>query len=570
MKTKLKKIATLLFISILAIISTKSIAQDLKATIRLTVSEQYEDASQAFQSLLKAQPTNGDIYFYYGENYLHEYFSDTIYGSAQAAANDALNLFKKGVEVDPTNPLCYVGLGKVALMQKDIVSAEKHFADAQAKFPSKTNKTSTITAEKQALTLAKIAEAYILVDKKKNIAKALPLLEKAVALDPKNAEIYLIYGDAFIENNDGSSAITQYKMAQELSPKSPSAKLRLGNLWIRARNWTEAIGYYKEAIDIDSTFAPAFLELAVLYSKANQADKALQYFKKYDQMSTNVSAKIKYVNVLMDSKKYDEALAKLNEISKTDTSRNDLNRAYAICYFETGKYDKALISSETFFKKTTPDKTKAIDYSYYGKALSKNNKDSIAVEKFKAAYNMDTTNYDILSDIAGSYNKLKKYKEAADYYELKISKPSEKSKISDYYKLGLVYYSLKNWVKADSSYANITRNKPDFMNGKSYYWRGLINSNLDTASITWQAKPYFEKYVEIVKNDSVKFAKDLVTCYDYLAYYYYKNADFCSALLYWQKIIALDPTNKKAKELIAQTKAENAKAIREKCPTFLQ
>ena len=275
-------------------------------------------------------------------------------------------------------------------------------------------------------------------------------------------------------------------------------------------------------------------------------------------MSTNVSAKIKYVNVLMESKKYDEAITKLNEISKTDTTRNDLNRAFAICYFETSKYDKALSASEHFFKKTTPEKTKPIDLYYYGKALSKNNKDSLAIEKFKAAYKMDTTNIDILSDIAGSFSKMKKYNDAAYYYELKISKPSEKSKITDYYKLGLVYYNLKSWVKADSTYAYITRNKPDFMNGKAYYWRGLINSNIDSASVTWQAKPYFEKYAEMIKNDSVKFAKDLVTCYDYFASYYFlgPNKEICEARKYWDKIIILDAKNEKATELLEKTKGK--------------
>ncbi len=565
MLNKLNQITGFLIVATLALFSFKATAQTAESITSLTISEQYEDAGKAFQTLLTSQPNNGDVYFYYGENYLHEYFSDTVYGSEKAAANDALTLFKKGVEVDPTNPLCYVGMGKVAMMLGDTAAARKDFNDAKSKFPSKQNKTSTISAEKQAITLAKIAEAYVLIDKKKSISKALPYLEKAVELDPKNAQIYLIYGDAYIENNDGSNAISQYKMAQELAPKSPAAKLRLGNLWIRAKNYTEAIGYYKEGITIDSTFAPAYLELGKLYSKASQLDKSLFYFKKYDEMSTNISAKIKYVNVLMESKKYEEALNKLNEISKSDTSRNDLNRAFAICYFETAKFDKALQASDHFFKKATPDKIKIVDYSYYGKALSKNNKDSLAIEKFKAAYKMDTLNYDILSDIAASYNKMKKYKDAAAYYELKISKPTEKSKVADYYKLGLVYYNIgktdksgETWKKADTTFAFITNTKPDFMNGKSFFYRGIINSNIDSASVSWQARPFYQKYVEMVGKDTLKFATDLVICYDYLASYYFLGPDkkICDAIRYWEKIVALDPKNERALGLLKETKGK--------------
>lgn len=563
MSTKLKFIASLIFFAGISFSATRSIAQNLETAKSYTLSERFEDAQNAFETLLKAQPNNGDVYFYYGENFLYEYFSDTVYGSAKASAADALKYYKTGVIADSNNPICYVGLGKVALMMKDVAQAEKHFTKAYSKFPGKTNKGSLVTPEKQALTLAKIAEAYILIDRKKNVAKALSLLEKAVELDPKNAEIYLIYGDAYIENNDGSNAITQYKMAQELNPKSPSAKLRLGNLWIRAKNYTEAIGYYKEGIDIDSTFAPAYLELGKLYSKASQLEKSLYYFKKYDAMSTNVSAKIKYVNVLVESKKYDEAIKKLDEISKTDSSRNDLNRAYAYCYFETAKYDKALASIEKFFKNSPIDKLKVSDYSYKGKILSKNNKDSLAIIDFNTAYNMDTTDYDVLSDIANSYNRLKKYNDAARYYELKLSKPTDKPRYADQYKLGLVYYNLgqneKNieiWKKADTSFKVITDGKPDFMSGKSFFYRAVITSMVDTLANTQDAKPLFEKYITFGIIDSVKNKSELISCYDYLAYQYYKVKDFCNAIMYWQKMLFLDPKNAKALDLLKETKGK--------------
>jgi tetratricopeptide (TPR) repeat protein len=566
MSTKLKFITAIFLFAVFSFSASESIAQNLETAKAYTLSERFEDAQNAFEALLKAQPGNGDVYFYYGENFLYEYFSDTIYGSAKASAADALRYFKSGVAADSNNPICYVGIGKVALMMKDVAQAEKYFTKAQSKFPGKTNKASTVTPEKQALTLAKIAEAYVLIDRKKNITKALGLLEKAVTLDPKNPEIYLIYGDAYIEGNDGSNAISQYKMAQELSPKSPSAKLRLGNLWIRAKNYTEAIGYYKEGIDIDSTFAPAYLELGILYSKAGQLEKSLYYFKKYDEMSTNVSAKIKYVNVLMESKKYDEAIKKLDEISKTDTSRNDLNRAYAISYFETNKFDKALISSEKYFKKSTPEKIKFVDYSYYGKSLSKNNKDSLAIISYLKAYDLDTSNYDVLSDIATSYNRLKKYSDAARYYEMKLAKPTDKPRYADQYKLGLVYYNLgqseKNievWKKADASFKVITEGKPDFMNGKAYFYRAIITSMVDTLTNTIEAKPLFEKYITFGIADSVKNKSELISCYDYLAYNYFKIKDFCNARMYWQKILFLDPKNAKALDLLKETNG--------KCPT---
>jgi len=557
MKTRTKKSVTIVFL-IAMFFCTSVMAQpshpDLLKARAFTNSEQFDSAKEAFEALLKSQPNNGDVYFYYGENYLIEYYNDTVYTSKTGAMNEAEKLFKKALEVDPGNTAGYVGMGKICLMKNDEAGAEKYFADAQAKFPSKTNKTSTILPDKQARTLAKIAESYIIVQRKKNVTKALELLLKAVELDGKNPEVYLLLGDAYLENNDGSNAISQYKMAQELNPKSPSAKLRLGNLWIRARNYTEAIDYYKEAIEIDPNFAPAYLELGVLYSKANQLELSMQNFKKYLDISTNVSAKIKYVNVLIESQKYKEAINQLNEIAKSDTTRNDLNRAFAYCYYETADYPNALAYISKFFSKADPEKVLVSDYTYFGKILSKNKQDSLAIVKFEDALKMDSSQYDIYSEIANSYTKLKKFDKAAENYQKKIERGT--ASLADYYKLGLVYYNMKNWVNADETYKYVTEKKADFMNGKAYYYRGLVNANIDSTGVTWQAKPYFESYIEIVKNDSVKYTNDLITCYDYLASYYFLGPEkvICKARYYWEKIIMLKPDNEKALDLLKETK----------------
>jgi tetratricopeptide (TPR) repeat protein len=167
---------------------------------------------------------------------------------------------------------------------------------------------------------------------------------------------------------------------------------------------------------------------------------------------------------------------------------------------------------------------------------------------------LDSTQIETLADIAGSFSKLKQYDSSAYYYELKIA--TGKSGMADYYRLGQTYYNGKNWEKADKAFETIINTKPEFQNGRSYYWRGLTNSNIDSTSTTWQAKPHFDKFVEMVKNDSVKYAKDLVITYDYLGSYYFLSPekDDCKARMYWNKIIALDPKNERALDLLNKTK----------------
>lgn len=534
-------------------------AQDLASAIKMTQGERFDEAKAAYEKLISTQPNNGDNYFYLGENYIQSFFADTISVSLAEVTGPAKAAFQKGTEVDPENPLCYVGLAKVSLLNRDTAAA-RYFRIAFSKLPSKTNKTSTLTPEKQALTYAKAAEAMI-QSQLKSVAKALELIQKAAELDPKNPEIFLIWGDVFMENNEGSQAKAKYNIAQELNPNSPAAKLRVGKLWVRARNWNDAISSYNEAIAIDASFAPAYVELGAIYMRANQPAKAKEYFEKYLQISSSIGAKIKYLSVLLELKDYTTAITIAQEIKQIDPTRNDINRALAYSYFETKNYPKALESMELFFKNAVPEKIITSDYVYYGNILQKNGKDSLAVEQFKLALEKSPESYDLYTNIAEAYKGMKKNDLAVEWYNKK--KALNKMVISDYYRLGMLYYNIavtsmadQDWKNADTTFAEIIKLKPDYMQGKAYIWRARCNNALDIDGSKGLANPYYQSFIQYAKVDSVKNAKELIEAYDFFQFYYLKQKDYCSAKSYVERILWTDPEGKyadipKFKDLLA-------------------
>jgi tetratricopeptide (TPR) repeat protein len=550
MSKSTKMLSVILTFCALTMVTCSSYAQDLASAIKLTKSEQFESAKAIYEKLIAVEPANGDNYFYYAENFLWTHFADTFSVLFSDVADPAKAAFQKGTEVDPENPLCYVGLGKIALLSGNSADAATNFNLALSKLPSKTNKTSTLSPERQALTYAKIAEAMI-QPKNKTTAKALELMDKAGALDMKNPEIFLIWGDIFLENNDGSSAIAKYKMAQELDPQSPSAKLRLGKLWVRARNWSEAIGYYNEALAIDPNFAPAYVELGAIYMRANQASKAKENFEKYLKLSSSLSAKIKYLSVLLELKDYATAINIALEIKQIDPNRNDINRALAYSYFETKSYLKALEAMELFFKNSKPEKILTSDYVYYGDILVKNKQDSVAIIQYQKALELDPEGYEIYSNIAQAYTNMKKNDKAVEWYEKK--RAAGKITNVDFYKMGIAYYNIAvvsqleaDWKNADTAFAEITNTKPEFMQGKAFLWRGRCNNQFDLDFTKGLANPFYEKYIEYAKADSVKNARELVEAYDYFQYYYLKNKDYCNAKLSVERILWTDPEGKYA------------------------
>jgi predicted Zn-dependent protease len=525
--------------------SYKVHAQDLQAAFKLTRAERFDDASSSFKTLLQKNPKDGDVYYYYGDNFLQEYYSDTTNNSFKELSDSARILFTKGIDSDPANPLNYVGMGQISLALKNLPQAQQNFAKAMSLLPSKANKGLVMAPDKQATVYIRLANAYIKsgVYDTATVFGSLRIAEK---LDSKNYDLYIVKGDAYIFIlNDGSKAILNYNIAQSLNPKSPMPKLRIGQLWMRARNYPDALTYYQQGVAIDSTFAPAYRELGSLLSRANRNDEAQQNYKKFLRLSGgNTTARIQYVNTLIDLKKYKDAIDQLNEILKTDTSNNDLNRALAYSYYETAQYDKGLIYSKKFFNRAKPDKIRPTDVVYLGRLYAKLKQDSIAHGYLLKAYQMDTSRFDLLSEAAVSMMKIKKYDKAIEDYNKKIA--INKAVPGDYFYLGIAYYNTSNWIMADSTLKYFNTLLPD--NIKGYVWRARALVNIDTTCKLGLAKPVYETLIDKAKSDTVANSKELMESYSYLAYYYLvqftetkdqqtgrKSIEYCN------KVLAIQP-----------------------------
>ncbi|MFA5782081.1 MAG: tetratricopeptide repeat protein [Bacteroidales bacterium] len=539
--------------------SLSSPAQDLKSAIKLTESEQFDASRKLFEELIAKEPNNGDNYYYNGESWIKWYLVDSTSISLKEVADPALQNFNKGIEKDPTNPLNFVGAGRVDILISKYDDAKADFDKAISLLPWKNFKKSLVSLSKQALTFAKIAEAKL---KDPNIKQAelLELITKAIERADNVPEVYLIKGDIYLSFNDGSSAMVAYNKANYLEPTSSKILVKIGMLNVRSHSYDDALKNFRDAINYDSTFAPAYRERADLYGLGEQWENAIKDYQKFlDLSEKNTYAKMRYASFLFMAKKYEDALTVIKEVMLTDQNYNVLNRLAAYSYFETGKFPEGLASIVTFFKYA--EKTIASDYAYYGKLLAKNNKDSLAIEKFQKAFEMDTTNYDILSEKAKSQNKAQDYDGAVITYQKKIN--ANKASLTDYYDLGKIYFNMKQWDNADTAFGSLLAQKPDFINALKY--KAIVNANIDSTSELGRAKKYYEALIVIYLNDSAKYAKDISTAYDYMRYYYFKQynlnkkcEDAKISIIYCDKMLAIDPKDEKSLTI--------KKSLAGKCP----
>ncbi len=565
-KTNYLLMKTNLTVALIAIACVAQ-TQTLQNAIKKTDNERYDAAVPDFVSLISREPTKGENYFYFGENYFNK------------GELDSANIqYQKGTEVNATHPLNYVGLGKVLLYKGKEADAKTQFYKA-----------ATLGANKNGDVMRKTAEAYINAPNK-NLDEAMTLLTNALKLDLKNADNYILLGDALLEKNptDGGPSVKQYQKASELNPKSPIGLLRQGKLYGRGRNYQLALELYKKAIELDPTFAPAYREIAEIYFLAGQNNKSIENWKKYLELNNSNHARYRYMNALFNNKQYLDAISEGESLKKSGYNNFTIQRLLGWSYGEMGNkndtsaYSKGLRSINDFFEmvKNIPNfKYYSGDYKYKGVLLSKMGKDSLGVLEIEKAITLDAlANCELWSEVGKIWMKAKSYSKAIIAFEKK-STCTKGLTGEDNFAFGRAYYNAAGaklreaaiikdaklklakeaeatplFINSDSCFSKLTQMSASFPAG--YFWRGRVNSYLDPTSEKALSKPHYEKALSLVKPEEKTgtYKKETIEALEYLGYYYVLTKDKEKADLMFNELKTLDPNNEKQKVYFAPPK----------------
>ncbi len=535
-------------------------AQTLNEIIAKTDNERYEAAASDFVALIGKEASKGENYFYYGENFFKNEDLD-----------NANIQYQKGSEVNATNPLNYVGLGKVLWYRgKD--------ADAKTMF----FKAASLSANKNAEVMRKTAEAYIYAPNK-NLDEAIKLLNEAIKLDPKNSINYILLGDAQLEKNptDGSTPIKSYQKANELNPKSTLGILREGKLYQRGRNYNLALDFYNKAIAVDPNFAPAHREIAEIYMLAGKPAKAIESWKKYLELNNSNDARYRYMTALFYNKQFTDAITEGENLKKGGYNNYTIERLLGWAYAEMGNkndttaYSKGLRSLNQFFE-LTKDKANfkylPNDYKFKGMLLSKTGKDSLGTLEIEKAIALDpAANCDLYGDIARIWTKAKNYNKSITAFEKKAT-CTKGLDGQDYFDFGKAYYyaggakqreaaaikdaklkpakeaeAIPLFVKADTCFSKLIQMKPTFPAG--YFWKGRVETYLDAKNELWLSKPHFEKALTLVKPEEKTggYKSNTIEALEYLGYNSVTLKEKEKADAYFNELKTIDPANEKAK-----------------------
>jgi serine/threonine protein kinase/Tfp pilus assembly protein PilF len=210
--------------------------------------------------LVQAPTENLTAYTYYvkGRHFYHNYLKQPN--------ENAIELFKKALELDPNYVLAYAGLAD-AYAQRWRYGYPRQWLD-----------------------------------------EAIEMGHKAIALDPNSAEGHKAIGLAYQYKGWYRKALEAYRTAVELNPNYFAAAANIGwvNYWVG--EFDKAMPWLKKANDLDPMFAFNYYGLGYLYASLDDHAKAEQWLKKaLDLQPDLVRAIGKLSQVYLEQGKYEQA-----------------------------------------------------------------------------------------------------------------------------------------------------------------------------------------------------------------------------------------------------------------------
>jgi cytochrome c-type biogenesis protein CcmH/NrfG len=542
----------------LILVGSAVFAQSLADARKAIDAEQYQKGKAILNTLTSTQPTNAENFFFLGNLYLTTspiYVRPDYIDSAKTA-------FSKGIAANDEYALNHVGLGAVELAKK---------GNPKANF----DKAISLTKKKDHTTDLYIGRAYVHAPVPM-IAEGLVHLEKAKLLNDKDAQLFLVLGDAYREQQKNGEAFSAYRSAFELDKTFLRSKVELGKINKLSKAYPEAIEEFNSVIALDATYGPAYRELAETYfgwawtsqkEYAGRIQQALQFYEKYmDLTDRSLESRLRHADFLFLAKDFKALEAEAIEMAKLDKVNPRVLRYLAYSAFENGNFASSAQALKDFISKVEPGRLISQDYLYLGRAQMK---DTTMLDEgmvnISKAVEMDSTNAAVMSEIGLELFKAKKYEDAAKAYEISILNPERA--LLDYYYLGSSYYfnygALKNanltpekdlLVKADSAFSYLVQRSPTTQIGWQY--RGRINRLLDDENDSQGlAVPFYAKYIDLVTVEkpelAAKSAAGLIEAYNYLgSVAARKDGDNVKAKEYFDKVLALDPANVTATQAV--------------------
>jgi Tfp pilus assembly protein PilF len=165
----------------------------------------------------------------------------------------------------PSNAAAQEHLGQLMLESKQYADAIPRLESAYQQSPSEANRVA-------------LAAAYLFASQ---LDKALPLLDKAVAAEPANYDVRMMYARALRDRKQFPAAAAQFLEAAKLKPTESKTWGELGGMLYMMGNLQQSLAAFDKARELGEDTAGNWFLRAIILDKLKQPKPALEAYEKF-------------------------------------------------------------------------------------------------------------------------------------------------------------------------------------------------------------------------------------------------------------------------------------------------
>tara|TARA_R110000751_G_scaffold107645_6_gene203897 strand:- start:7285 stop:9405 length:2121 start_codon:yes stop_codon:yes gene_type:complete len=167
-------------------------------------------------------------------------------------------------------------------------------------------------------------------------------LEKAVELDPANAQALNNLGIVHFDKGEFDKAVATYQSCLELQPDYPEAHNNLGNAYRASNNNDEAMVHYERAVELRENYPEAYNNMGSSLRAEERHEEAEFCYRKAINLNPRYADAANNLAILLISRdQYDEALRVLDDAMKSGNRTVGLYLSIGRVQLHKSNYDMA-------------------------------------------------------------------------------------------------------------------------------------------------------------------------------------------------------------------------------------
>lgn len=369
-----------------------------------------EQAATFFESAIKCDASNVDMHLKLARVYERLGYTDKAineYNCALSKSDENQDILlsletiwrQKTVE-DPNNAEAHANLGAVLQKKGDLTNALNEYQTAE-----KLNPTNVTTR----------MNLGTLYQQQNNFDAAIQAYDSILRLYPNNKNAYFYKAQCLKAQGLKDSAIKNFKLALNLDPNDEAIKNELMDIYQKEMSPDEFLKFMYSELQKNPTDGDSVYKYAYELHKAGRLDEAITYYNQSIKLAPNSpNAYINLAHVYRQKSNYDKARQTLvdagslfpenvdikKQLASMEEENKSLLYSNAAKLYQEKKYNDAI----SMYNKILP--ATAESYLGLGACYQSLNNNKTAIDYYKKALALDSTNADTAYYIGLAYSNL--------------------------------------------------------------------------------------------------------------------------------------------------------------------